>query len=101
MGNFYSQTRSISLHFSTWLVIMSYFAVSGSLLVSYTRARAQSLGLDAKVGFFSRLERLMVLVAALLFNIPFIGISLIAVGANLTALQRILHVRSESRKRGR
>lgn len=81
-----------------WLVCMLVFlAASGSVLVSYIRARAQSLGYEAKVGIFTRVERFLVLGPSLLFNIPFVGIILIAVGANVTAFQRILHVRKESR----
>lgn len=80
------------------LALLAYLAAFGSVLVSYTRARAQSLGLEAKVGLFSRVERFLILGPALLFNIPLVGVSLIAVGANLTALQRILHVRGEARK---
>lgn len=82
-----------------WFVMAIYFAAFGSVLVSYIRARAQSVGLEAKVGWFSRVERYLILAPALLFGFPFIGVTLIAIGANLTALQRILHVRSSSRKR--
>jgi CDP-diacylglycerol--glycerol-3-phosphate 3-phosphatidyltransferase len=78
---------------SRWLSMAVYFAAFGSMLVSYTRARAQSLGLEAKGGLFTRVERFLIMGPALLFNIPFIGVAIIAVGANLTALQRIWHVR--------
>ncbi len=81
-----------------WLAIATYLAAFGSVLVSYIRARAQSVGLDAKVGLFSRVERYFILGPALLLNIPFIGVSIIAVGANLTALQRIFYVRQASRQ---
>lgn len=80
------------------LTMASYLAAFGSVLVSYIRARAQSVGLDAKVGLLSRVERYLVLGPALLFSVPLIGASIIAIGANLTALQRIAHVRSESLK---
>jgi phosphatidylglycerophosphate synthase len=73
-----------------------YLAAFGSVLVSYIRARAQAVGLEAKVGLFSRVERYFILGPALLFNIPFIGVSIIAIGANLTALQRIFYVRQAS-----
>ncbi|MQC26330.1 MAG: CDP-alcohol phosphatidyltransferase family protein [Chloroflexi bacterium] len=75
-----------------------YLAAFGSMLVSYTRARAQSLGMEAKVGWFSRVERVLILGPALLFNIPFIGVAIIAAGSNLTALQRIWHVRAEAHR---
>ena len=52
--------------------VVTFLAAAGSVLVSYVRARAQSLGFEAKVGILTRAERIMVLVAALIFNIPFI-----------------------------
>jgi CDP-diacylglycerol---glycerol-3-phosphate 3-phosphatidyltransferase len=82
-----------------WFSMAIYFAAFGSVLVSYIRARAQSVGLDAKVGLFSRVERYLILAPSLLFGVPFIGATLIAIGSNLTAIQRILHVRQTSRKR--
>lgn len=75
------------------LIMAAYFAAFGSALVSYVRARAQSLGLESKVGWFSRVERFLILSVCLLINQPLLGASLIAVGANFTALQRIWYVR--------
>lgn len=74
----------------TWLV---YLAAAGSVLVSYVRARAASLGYDTKVGILTRAERYLVLAPALIFNIPVIGIAIIAILANVTAVQRIIDVR--------
>ncbi|HBY09334.1 MAG TPA: CDP-alcohol phosphatidyltransferase family protein [Chloroflexi bacterium] len=71
-----------------------YLAAAGSVLVSYIRARAQSLGYEAKVGIMSRFERYAVLAPTLIFNIPWVGVWIIAVLANITAFQRILFVRS-------
>jgi len=73
-----------------------YLAAAGSVLVSYVRARAEALEYDAKVGILTRLERYVVLVPALVFNIPKIGIGVIALLANITALHRILHVRRQA-----
>jgi CDP-diacylglycerol--glycerol-3-phosphate 3-phosphatidyltransferase len=70
-----------------------YLAAAGSILVSYVRARAQSLGYEAKVGILTRVERYAVLAPTLIFNIPLVGIWIIAALANVTALQRIWHVR--------
>lgn len=79
-------------------VMLVYAAAGGSLLVSYTRARGDSLGYDTKVGLLSRLERYLVLVPALVFNIPQIALWVLAVLTNLTALQRVLDVRSQARR---
>lgn len=76
----------------TWLV---YLAAAGSVLVSYVRARAASLGYDTKVGILTRAERYIVLAPALIFNIPVFGIAIIALLANVTAVQRIIDVRKQ------
>lgn len=76
-----------------------YLAAIGSVLVSYVRARAQSLGMEAKVGVITRVERVLIIGPTLLFNIPMVGVAILAVGSNLTAFQRIAHVRSESRRK--
>jgi len=69
----------------------TFLALCGSFMVSYTRARAESLGLDAKVGVMQRPERIVFLGAgALLHPIALkIAIWLVAVFANFTALQRL------------
>lgn len=83
---------------SDWrLTFLVYFAAFGSVLVSYVRARAQSLGMDAKGGILTRVERFIIMTACLIFNIPFIGVGILAVGTNLTAIQRIWHVRKMSK----
>lgn len=78
-----------------------YIAASGSVLVSYVRARAASLGMDTKVGFLSRFERYLVLAPALILNIPMVGIWIIAVFANFTALQRIVDVRRQAHEQNK
>ncbi len=80
-----------------WLGVgLSYLAAAGSVLVSYIRARAQSVGFETKIGILSRVERYVILIPCLVFNQPLIGVGIIAVFANLTALQRILHVRRQA-----
>lgn len=75
------------------------FAMGGSLMVSYTRARAEALGLDCKVGMMQRAERVFLLgAAALLFGdlweayVLRVVLIAVAVLANLTAFQRIYWV---------
>jgi CDP-diacylglycerol--glycerol-3-phosphate 3-phosphatidyltransferase len=76
-----------------------YLAVSGSVLVSYIRARAGAVGMDTKVGLASRFERYLILVVSLLFSIPQVGIWLIAVLAHITALQRVFDVRRQAKEK--
>lgn len=75
-----------------------FVAASGSVLVSYVKARAEGLGFDAKVGVLTRVERYAVLVPGLIFNIPKIALWIIALLANFTALQRLWHVRSQAER---
>ncbi len=75
--------------------LLVFAAAAGSVLVSYVRARAASLGVDTKVGLLTRMERYLVLVPALVFNRPIWGLWIIAILANVTALQRIYDVRSQ------
>lgn len=72
--------------------VLVYLAITGSLMVSYTRARAEGLGLECKVGFFTRLERLGVLVLGLLLEQMLLALVVLAIFSNLTALQRMWHV---------
>lgn len=80
-------------------VVVSFIAAAGSVLVSYVKARAEGLGFTAKVGILTRLERYIVLIPLLVFNQPFAAVVIIAVLANITAYQRILHVRAQGRER--
>jgi len=78
-------------------VTAAYAAVTGSLMVSYTRARAESLGYNCKIGLFSRVERYVVIVASLVLTafIPetaAFGLYLLAFGTWITVAQRIIHV---------
>jgi CDP-diacylglycerol--glycerol-3-phosphate 3-phosphatidyltransferase len=78
------------------LLQMAVFAcAAGSMLVSYTRARAEGLGLGAETGAFQRLERVVFLGLGLLLPWPAIAwvVVLLAAASNVTAVQRILHVR--------
>ena len=76
--------------------LLVFGAAAGSVLVSYVKARAEGLGYEAKVGLLTRVERYIVLAPALVFNQLLIGLGIIAVFANITALQRIWHVRSQA-----
>jgi CDP-diacylglycerol--glycerol-3-phosphate 3-phosphatidyltransferase len=65
-------------------------ALLGSLLVSYTRARAEGLGAECKVGVVTRPERVILLTAGLLFDLVPVVIYLLILLTALTVSQRIL-----------
>jgi len=73
--------------------MLTFGAAAGSVLVSYVRARAEGLGYEAKVGLLTRAERYLVLAPALVFNLVYWGLGILAIFANITALQRIWYVR--------
>ena len=90
------------LHKGDWLSVLAiYAAASGAVLVSYIRARAASVDMDTKVGFLSRFERYLVLAPSLIFNFPMVGIWIIAIFANFTAMQRIIDVRRQAREQNK
>jgi len=72
----------------------------GSILVSYIRAKAESLNYSAKIGLFTRVERYLVLIPGVIFGIPRISLWILAILSNVTALQRILHVRKQAKANG-
>jgi CDP-diacylglycerol--glycerol-3-phosphate 3-phosphatidyltransferase len=76
--------------------IATFAAAAGSILVSYVKARAEAQSFSAKEGLLTRAERYLVLGPTLLFNIPAVGVWIIAILANFTALQRIAVVRSQA-----
>jgi CDP-diacylglycerol--glycerol-3-phosphate 3-phosphatidyltransferase len=79
--------------------MLVFGAAAGSVLVSYVKARAEGLGYQAKVGLLTRAERYLVLAPSLVFNQLFIGLTILAVFANFTALQRIWYVRKHAHTR--
>jgi len=85
-----------------WLTVLGiYMAAAGSVLISYVRARAASVGMETKVGFLSRFERYLVLAPTIILNIPVVGIWIIAVFGNITAIQRILDVRRQAHEQNK
>ena len=88
-----------------WLVLTltSALALTGSFMVSYTRARAEGLGLDCKVGWFERPERIVLLIVAGLIQVFWamsVALILLTVLSFLTAYQRMAHVWRNTRQPG-
>ena len=84
---------------------LGIFALIGSLLVSYSRARAESLGVEMiSVGLMERAERLILLIISsfiAVFWLPALnfGIAILAILANFTVLQRALYVNRVLKKK--
>jgi CDP-diacylglycerol--glycerol-3-phosphate 3-phosphatidyltransferase len=76
-------------------ILLIFLAAGGSILVSYVKARAEGLGQNCKVGVLTRVERLIIMIACLVFRIPMVALWVIAILANVTAIQRLLFVRKQ------
>ena len=85
------------------LVVLALVSLTGSFMVSYTRARAEGLGLDCRVGWFERPERLVLLIAAgalqVFWALP-AALLLLSVLSFTTAAQRVAHVYRHTRGMG-
>jgi CDP-diacylglycerol--glycerol-3-phosphate 3-phosphatidyltransferase len=99
------QQMSQGLEPLTWAVVAftTALALVGSFMVSYTRARAEGLGLDCKVGWFERPERLVLVILAGLLKVFWAmsaALMLLAVLSFATAVQRVAHVHRNTRRAG-
>jgi CDP-diacylglycerol--glycerol-3-phosphate 3-phosphatidyltransferase len=95
----------ITYHFKdSPMFFWSFFAIMGSMMVSYIRARAQSLGVQELVGFMQRFERFVILAMGAILNPWGVGVFgseivlktavvILAIGTNYTAYQRLMIVK--------
>jgi CDP-diacylglycerol---glycerol-3-phosphate 3-phosphatidyltransferase len=79
------------------VITLALFTLIGASLVSYTRARAEGLGFECKVGLFTRMERtvallLLLVVGEFVDEAVTVGLIVLAAGTQITALQRFWHV---------
>ena len=76
-----------------WVAAVALVALVASFLVSYVKARAEAVGMDAKVGIAERAERVILVIIALVFNdlLPAILVLLAALSV-ITVAQRMVHV---------
>lgn len=95
---------ALSYHFAVEdefaLMLLALAALMGSFMVSYARARAEGINVEVKIGLFTRMERVAVILVMLLlpnaFDLPVLeaGLVILAIGTNFTALQRLWYVYS-------
>jgi CDP-diacylglycerol---glycerol-3-phosphate 3-phosphatidyltransferase len=72
-------------------------AMAGSVMVSYAKARAESLVPTAEVGFWERPERLVLMILGALTNRMDVALWILAIGPNITVIHRILHTSKETK----
>lgn len=82
----------------TWQdALLVFFAAIGSVLVSYVRAKAESLNYSSKIGLITRVERYFILIPGMILGFPRISLWILAILSNFTALQRIWNVRKQAK----
>ncbi|WP_290597775.1 MULTISPECIES: archaetidylinositol phosphate synthase [unclassified Archaeoglobus] len=86
---------SLGIYGVDWVIVG--LAMSGSLLVSYTRARAENVIERCDVGIAERGERLLILLLGLITGYVYEVVLIIAVLSHITVLQRIWHTYSRTR----
>lgn len=74
------------------MMAIAYLAVTGSIMVSYARSKAESLGYNSKVGIASRVERYIAMIVLLFLNQPTLLLILLAIASYFTLGQRGYHV---------
>ena len=79
-------------------VFFTMATLVGTIMVSYTKARAQSIGLKCEIGLMERPERMIVLIGAGVLHLLTPAVIALALLTNLTALHRIVHVWRATRK---
>jgi CDP-diacylglycerol--glycerol-3-phosphate 3-phosphatidyltransferase len=77
--------------------ILTMATLAGTVMVSYTKARAQSIGVSCEIGVMERPERLIALIAGATFHLLTPVMALLALLTNLTAIQRIVYTRKIAR----
>ena len=78
--------------------VLTMATLAGTVMTSYTKARAQSIAVSCEIGVMERPERLIALIAGATFNLLTPVMALLAVLTNVTALQRILYTRKIARE---
>lgn len=83
-------------HSEKWVAAVALVALVSGFMVSYVKARAESLNFRCDVGIAERAERLIIIIAALILDIVPIGVSILAVVSTVTFLQRVWYVRGQA-----
>jgi CDP-diacylglycerol--glycerol-3-phosphate 3-phosphatidyltransferase len=84
-----------------WALWLTFWTILGSSMVSYTRARAEGLGIECKIGIMQRAERILLLFLGAMIGSIFdifdpamiTALAIIAVFSNITAIQRTFYVK--------
>lgn len=93
----YGVDPDLASHDEPWVAAAALAALVFSFLVSYVKARAESLGFECNVGIAERAERVVLMVLGLVFGIVPVMVAALAVVAAITFVQRMVHVARQAR----
>ena len=79
-------------------ILLIFGVLVASFLISYIRARAESLGIECKTGLFTRAERVIILALGLMIDQVLITLIVLAVFTIVTVIQRLVHVWRQTKK---
>lgn len=74
------------------LALLAVISIIGAMLVSYTRARAEGIGVECKAGFFTRVERGLLVILGLVSGLAPLMLWVMAAGTIVTAVHRMIYV---------
>jgi CDP-diacylglycerol--glycerol-3-phosphate 3-phosphatidyltransferase len=86
----------LTIHYANsgaqWEIPLVLVVTVGSLMVSYTRARAEAVGVACKVGFMTRVPRVALMIVGMILNQVLIALIILAVTTLFTSAHRMVHV---------
>jgi CDP-diacylglycerol--glycerol-3-phosphate 3-phosphatidyltransferase len=94
----YGVDPDVARHDEPWVAAAALGTLIASYLVSYVKARAEGLGYSCDVGIAERAERLMIVIAGLLFDLLPVAIAILGALSVVTFAQRVVHVRGQDRR---
>ena len=96
----YGVEPDVAAHAEPWVAAVALAALVFSFLVSYVKARAESLGFECNVGLAERAERILIMIAGLVFGIVPLAVVVLALVTFVTFVQRMVYVYEQARQRG-
>jgi CDP-diacylglycerol---glycerol-3-phosphate 3-phosphatidyltransferase len=96
----YAVSPDTAEHSEPWVAAAALVALVSGFMVSYIKARAESLNFSCDVGIAERAERLIVIILALIFDLVPVGVTVLALASTITFIQRVVHVYGQTEDRG-
>lgn len=94
----YGTSPDISGRESRWVALLALVALVSGFLVSYVKARAESLGFDCNVGLAERAERVILVIIGLVLDLVPVVLAILAALSIVTFMQRLFHVYRQDRR---